>query len=101
MRSVFEFSSDYYKSVPCCYASVLFLTQQHDELKDEYTNLSSNYFQVTEKSEEVIRKLQEERDLKIVECEQLRAEVYTEGVHVTVHVLYMLQYTLYTCILCM
>ena len=47
----------------------------HDQLKDENSELSRNYHNIVTKSEDLIIKLQQERDSKIVECEQLRTQV--------------------------
>ena len=49
--------------------------QKHESLKEDYSNLSRNYDRVTMKSEEVIITVQEERDNKIMECEQLKTMV--------------------------
>ena len=60
--------------------------QSHQNLRVEYETLSENYDKLHHKSQEIIRTLQTERDGKIMECEELKAQVSREmpilmGVH--------------------
>ena len=47
----------------------------HQSLQLEHEILSENYDRLRHKSEEIIQTLQQERDGKILECEQLRTQV--------------------------
>ena len=63
-----------------CIGSGLFLIcfpslQNHQSLQRRYAAFSEEYDQLHTKSQEIITTLQQERDKKIVECEELTAQV--------------------------
>ena len=49
--------------------------QAHQSLQLEHETLAENYDRLRHKSEEIIQTLQQERDGKILECEELRTQV--------------------------
>ena len=52
------------------------LFQAHNNLKLEFESLSESYDRLHHKSQEIIHTLQNERDEKIIECEELKPQVH-------------------------
>ncbi|XP_064406976.1 centrosomal protein of 83 kDa-like [Halichondria panicea] len=58
-------------------AQHLILQDAHSQQGDELALLAGNYDRLVSRSQEIIQTLQSERDSKIVECEEQRAQVLT------------------------
>jgi hypothetical protein len=57
------------------------LQEMYDKLKEENIAQHDSLTGIVCKSENIIRQLQDERDEKIIECEQLRSQVTMGGPH--------------------
>ena len=55
--------------------------QAHQSLYQQYAILLEQYEQLHAKSQEIIATLQEERDQKIMECQNLRSQVIANYIH--------------------
>lgn len=60
-----------------CFFSFCFAYQNHASVQHRYAVLSEQFDQLHAKSQEIITTLQQERDKKIVECEELKPQVST------------------------